>query len=169
MQPATAQNEPPTLWSASNGALRRPCTCAPGLDHRCIFHPGRERDGNRRCSQSGSWSIVRLCGPDGLRACRTLWHRCVQLRNSYDWDSGASFLVGLVAGIVVPGVVAFITGIPTLKLRGHYLAIATLALQLGIVEFLVQASELTGGNSRHFRNQTSLLIWDIAQILHGLL
>jgi branched-chain amino acid transport system permease protein len=58
---------------------------------------------------------------------------------------GASFLVGLVAGIVVPGMVAFLTGIPTLRLRGHYLAIATLALQLGIVEFFVQASELTGG------------------------
>jgi branched-chain amino acid transport system permease protein len=58
---------------------------------------------------------------------------------------GASFLVGLVAGIVIPGVVAFLTGIPTLRLRGHYLAIATLALQLGIVAFFVQASELTGG------------------------
>jgi branched-chain amino acid transport system permease protein len=58
---------------------------------------------------------------------------------------GAHFLVGLAAGILVPGLVAFLTGIPTLRLRGHYLAIATLALQLGIVEFLIQASALTGG------------------------
>ncbi len=58
---------------------------------------------------------------------------------------GTGFLPALAAGIVVPGLVAFLVGIPTLRLRGHYLAIATLALQLGIVEFFVQASALTNG------------------------
>jgi len=58
---------------------------------------------------------------------------------------GAPFLVGLVFGVVTPGIVACLTGIPTLRLRGHYLAIATLALQLAIVQFFVQASGLTGG------------------------
>ena len=58
---------------------------------------------------------------------------------------GADFLTGVLAGILVPGLLAFLTGIPTLRLRGHYLAIATLALQLAIVQFFVQASGLTGG------------------------
>lgn len=58
---------------------------------------------------------------------------------------GAPFLVGVAGGIVAPGLLACLIGIPTLRLRGHYLAIATLALQLAIVQFLVQASWLTGG------------------------
>jgi branched-chain amino acid transport system permease protein len=58
---------------------------------------------------------------------------------------GAPFLVGLLSGVLVPGIIACLIGIPTLRLRGHYLAIATLALQLAIVQFFVQASPLTGG------------------------
>lgn len=58
---------------------------------------------------------------------------------------GMDFLVGLAVGVIVPGVLACLIGIPTLKLRGHYLAIATLALQLGIVQFFIQASNITGG------------------------
>jgi branched-chain amino acid transport system permease protein len=58
---------------------------------------------------------------------------------------GGNFLLGLLIGIVVPGVLACLIGIPTLRLRGHYLAIATLALQLGIVQFFIQASGVTGG------------------------
>lgn len=56
-----------------------------------------------------------------------------------------SFIVSVVAAMLMGGLVALIVGIPTLRLHGHYLAIASLALQLGMVEFLVQASELTGG------------------------
>ena len=41
---------------------------------------------------------------------------------------GYSVGFGVVAGIVLNCVVAFIVGIPTLKLRGHYLAMATLGL-----------------------------------------
>lgn len=58
---------------------------------------------------------------------------------------GAPFLVGVACGVIAPGVLACLIGIPTLRLRGHYLAIATLALQLAIVQFFVQASGLTGG------------------------
>lgn len=58
---------------------------------------------------------------------------------------GMDFLVGLAVGVVVPGVLACLIGIPTLRLRGHYLAIATLALQLAIVQFFIQASGITGG------------------------
>ncbi len=56
-----------------------------------------------------------------------------------------NFSLGLLLAIVVPGLVAFLVGIPTLRLHGHYLAIGTLALQMGIYEFFVQASPITGG------------------------
>lgn len=59
--------------------------------------------------------------------------------------TGVPFLISLVAAMVVAGAVAFVVGIPTLRLHGHYLAIGTLALQMGINEFFIQASPLTGG------------------------
>lgn len=58
---------------------------------------------------------------------------------------GVNFFVSVLAAVVISGLAALIVGIPTLRLHGHYLAIASLALQMGMVEFLTQASELTGG------------------------
>jgi branched-chain amino acid transport system permease protein len=55
------------------------------------------------------------------------------------------FWVTLLPAVLLPGAVAYLVGIPTLRLHGHYLAIATLALQLGINSFFVQASAITGG------------------------
>ena len=54
------------------------------------------------------------------------------------WDSrvfgglGLPFLFGLVAAMVVCGVVAVLIGIPTLRLRADYLGIAT----IGIAEII---------------------------------
>lgn len=59
---------------------------------------------------------------------------------------GVPFWISLGPALLLPGIVAFVVGIPTLRLRGHYLAIATMALQLGIVSFLTQASALTEGS-----------------------
>lgn len=59
---------------------------------------------------------------------------------------GVSFWVSLVPAVILPGLVAAVVGIPTLRLRSHYLAIATVALQLAIYNFFVQASNLTGGS-----------------------
>jgi branched-chain amino acid transport system permease protein len=56
-----------------------------------------------------------------------------------------NFVLALGAALIVPGIVAFLVGIPTLRLRGHYLAIATLALQLSIHQVFIQAHEITGG------------------------
>src|SRR5215212_6193756 len=58
---------------------------------------------------------------------------------------GFSFLVSAILGMLVPGMVASLVGIPTLRLKGHYLAIGTLALQLGIYEFFVKAKQVTNG------------------------
>src|SRR5215204_1085021 len=57
---------------------------------------------------------------------------------------GFNFFLAAFLGMLLPGAVAFLVGIPTLRLKGHYLAIGTLALQLGIYEFFVKA-EITGG------------------------
>jgi branched-chain amino acid transport system permease protein len=57
---------------------------------------------------------------------------------------GVNFLVSIVVAMLLPGVVAFVAGIPAVRLRGHYLAIATLALQLGIYEFFVKAKITEG-------------------------
>jgi branched-chain amino acid transport system permease protein len=45
------------------------------------------------------------------------------------------------------GVVALLVGIPTLRLHGHYLAMATLGFNIVIYTVLVQWDELTGGPS----------------------
>jgi branched-chain amino acid transport system permease protein len=60
---------------------------------------------------------------------------------------GVSPWLGLLAAIFVTGGIAFLIGAPALKLKGHYLAMATLAF--GYIVFIVfnQASSLTGGPS----------------------
>ena len=60
---------------------------------------------------------------------------------------GISPWLALLAAIFVTGGVAFLIGTPALKLKGHYLAMATLAF--GHIIFIIfnQASYLTGGPS----------------------
>ena len=54
-------------------------------------------------------------------------------------------LAGLLASMALSGVVALVVGYPTLRLRGHYLAMATFALGLIAYELTVQWSGLTQG------------------------
>ncbi len=56
-------------------------------------------------------------------------------------------LAGIAAGIVLVGAVAYLIGIPTLKLKGHYLAMGTLGF--GVIVYIVfnEATGLTGGPS----------------------
>lgn len=60
---------------------------------------------------------------------------------------GVSPWLALLAAIFVTGGIAFLIAAPALKLKGHYLAMATLAF--GYIVFIVfnQASSLTGGPS----------------------
>ncbi len=60
---------------------------------------------------------------------------------------GISPWLALLAAIFVTGGIAFLIGAPALKLKGHYLAMATLAF--GYIVFIVfnQASSYTGGPS----------------------
>jgi len=55
------------------------------------------------------------------------------------------FLAGLLAAVVVCGIVAFLIGIPTLRLRSDYLAIATIGIAETIRLVLKNESWLTNG------------------------
>jgi branched-chain amino acid transport system permease protein len=54
---------------------------------------------------------------------------------------------GIAAGVALAGAVAFLIGVPTLKLRGHYLAMGTLGFGIIVYIVLNEATGLTGGPS----------------------
>jgi branched-chain amino acid transport system permease protein len=59
---------------------------------------------------------------------------------------GLPFAVGVVVSLVMPVVLALLLGIPTLRLRADYLAIATIAFSEVIRITVQNARSLTGGN-----------------------
>lgn len=60
---------------------------------------------------------------------------------------GVNPWLALAAGLTLAGLLAFLIGIPALKLRGYYLAMATLGFGVIVYIFFVQAQRLTGGPS----------------------
>ncbi len=60
-------------------------------------------------------------------------------------DHGWEPLLALLAMMAVSGLVALIVGYPTLRLRGHYLAMATFALGLIAYEISIEWTDLTQG------------------------
>ncbi len=60
--------------------------------------------------------------------------------------AGAGFWVTLPASAAVGLGFAVLMGIPTLRLKGHYFAIATLGVAEGIREIVINTGGLTGGN-----------------------
>lgn len=60
----------------------------------------------------------------------------------HGWNPWAA----LAAGLVLAAVVAAIVGVPLLRLRGHYLTMATFALALGTYGYVTGASSFTGGS-----------------------
>ena len=63
------------------------------------------------------------------------------LTSTYGWQPIAALPIG-VAGAVI---VAFVVGYPALRLRGHYLAMATLALGMIVYEIAVEWQSVTQG------------------------
>lgn len=60
---------------------------------------------------------------------------------------GLPIPAGMAIGVVLATVVAWIVAVPTLKLRGHYLAMATLGFGIIVSIVFNEAVELTGGPS----------------------
>jgi branched-chain amino acid transport system permease protein len=56
-------------------------------------------------------------------------------------------IAGLMVAILGVGIIAYIIGVPTLKLHGHYLAMATLGFGIIVFIFLNELVPLTGGPS----------------------
>lgn len=63
------------------------------------------------------------------------------LTTTYGWAPLPATLCGLVAALVA----AFLIGFPTLRLKGHYLAMATLAIGLIVYEIAVEWESVTQG------------------------
>ncbi len=65
------------------------------------------------------------------------------LTTSYGWSPWPT----MVFAAVVVGMLAMVIGIPTLRLKGNYLVMATLGFNIIVVVFLVQFDVVTGGPS----------------------
>lgn len=59
--------------------------------------------------------------------------------------SGVPFAGGVLAAVAVSAVCALILGWPILRLKGHYFAIATVALNLAAIQIIIQIGGITGG------------------------
>jgi len=62
-------------------------------------------------------------------------------------DLHTGFWVHLPAGIIVTGLCGLLLGIPALRLKGHFLAIVTIALQTIVYLGMVQWTSFTGGQN----------------------
>ncbi|VEF48045.1 inner-membrane translocator [Bacillus freudenreichii] len=63
---------------------------------------------------------------------------------------GLPSILGILTGIVIASIIAVIIGIPTLKLKENYLALATLGFGIIIFVFFKEFKELTGGLNGFF-------------------
>lgn len=63
------------------------------------------------------------------------------LTSRYDWSA----VLAIAAGMLLTGVISFVIARPILRLKGHYLAMATLGFGIIISIILVQAGDFTGG------------------------
>jgi branched-chain amino acid transport system permease protein len=58
---------------------------------------------------------------------------------------GVPSWIALIAGVIAAGALAFVIGRPILKLKGHYLAVATLGMGILIAMVFTNEARLTGG------------------------
>ncbi|MFJ5713231.1 branched-chain amino acid ABC transporter permease [Neobacillus sp. NPDC093127] len=63
---------------------------------------------------------------------------------------GLSPWLGMIVGMTIAAVIALIVGIPTFKLKGHYLALATLGFGIIVFTLFKEFRELTGGSNGFF-------------------
>lgn len=64
---------------------------------------------------------------------------------SIKYPTMGGFLSGMLVGILISGVVALVVGIPTLRLKGDYLAIATLGISEIIRIIIINMKDITNG------------------------
>lgn len=81
------------------------------------------------------------------------------LTGEYGWPS----LAALAAGLVLVGALSFLLARPILRLKGHYLAMATLGMGIIIAIVLNQEVDLTGGPDGMPVPPFSILGWTLEQ------
>lgn len=84
-------------------------------------------------------------------------------------SSRYSFIIGVFAGAILAAIIGFLIGIPTLRLKGDYLAIATLGLA-EIIRILLLNFDFTGGargldSIPQYTNWTWLFIFTAGTII----
>jgi ABC-type branched-subunit amino acid transport system ATPase component/ABC-type branched-subunit amino acid transport system permease subunit len=62
-------------------------------------------------------------------------------------NPGAPFLLAILIAAVAGAAVAFLIGLPALRLRGLYLAVATIAFSFAMTESILKASSIGGGSA----------------------
>ena len=72
-------------------------------------------------------------------------------------------ILGLMAAAFLTGVLSFVVARPVLKLRGHYLAMATLGLGFLVSIVIVNESGWTGGPDGMAVEPLSILGWDVSE------
>jgi branched-chain amino acid transport system permease protein len=74
---------------------------------------------------------------------------------------GVPSWAALVAGVAFAGLIAFVVGRPILRLRGHYLAVATLGMSLLIAMVFTNEAKWTGGPDGMPVPQLELFGWTV--------
>lgn len=76
-----------------------------------------------------------------------------------------SFLISLVVGMLIAGIIAYLVGYPTLRLKGDYLAIATLGVGEIIRVVILNMPDLTNGAAGLSGIPINLMNWRLSYIL----
>jgi branched-chain amino acid transport system permease protein len=74
---------------------------------------------------------------------------------------GVPSWAALIAGVALAGLIAFVVGRPILRLRGHYLAVATLGMSLLIAMVFTNEAKWTGGPDGMPVPQLDLFGWTV--------
>lgn len=75
---------------------------------------------------------------------------------------GLSFWLALPAAGIVTGIISLVIGLPAVRLRGHFLAVATLGFGLSIPEIALNWGSVTGGYSGLSVSRPDLFSGDLA-------
>jgi ABC-type branched-subunit amino acid transport system ATPase component/ABC-type branched-subunit amino acid transport system permease subunit len=78
---------------------------------------------------------------------------------------GLNVLPALVGAMVLTAALGFLVGIPALRIRGHYLALATLAFQLIVETVIMNWTSLTGGPNGQKVPDATLGPWILKDLL----
>ena len=70
-----------------------------------------------------------------------MWFQCPHAPTHF----GVPSWLSLIAGVVIAGLLAYVIGRPILKLKGHYLAVATLGMGILIAMVFTNEAKFTGG------------------------